>query len=171
MKVFYILIVSFLTGFISIPELEPTLGKLLKFSPEGELEFVKQRQECEKIWELGDNQEEYENLSPEDKMKYENCDESFETYWDVIGIGCSWYCGGGQDTLSATSFLSANKGISYIAKNVHDLDYKTAWIEGVDGYGIGEVLTFHFPPQNPRITKIIIANGYVKSEKGHFKPQ
>ncbi len=161
----YISIISCLIATISIPELEPTLGKHLDLSLEGEIEFIRQRQECERIWELTANQKEYENLSPEDKKKYENCDETYESYWDVLGIGCSWYCGGGQDTLSASSHIPTSKGLTYEAKNAHDLNYKTAWIEGVKGYGIGEILTFHFPPQNPRITKIIIANGYVKTEK------
>jgi len=164
-KKIYISVISFFIVTVSIPELEPTLGKLLDLSLEGELEFVRQRQECEKIWELVSNQNDYKNLSPEDKDKYENCDETYDSYWDVIGMGCSWYCGGGQDTLSATSFIPASKGIRYHAKNAHDLNYKTAWIEGAKGYGIGEILTFHFPPETPRITKIIIANGYVKTEK------
>ncbi|MFN7491995.1 MAG: NADase-type glycan-binding domain-containing protein, partial [Cyclobacteriaceae bacterium] len=45
------------------------------------------------------------------------------------------------------------------------LSYKTAWVEGVPGYGIGESLTYHFPPHTPRITKIIVVNGYAKSPK------
>ena len=55
--------------------------------------------------------------------------------------------------------------LTYSAKNIHDLSYKTAWIEGVPGYGIGEYVTYHIPPQNPRITEIIVVNGYVKSKK------
>lgn len=166
-KIAFITILSLIIGLNSIPELNPTLGKDLDLTLEGELEFINQQEECEKLWELAGNQQEFEKLSDEDKTKLENCDETYDSYWDVIGQECSWYCGGGQDTLSASSSLSSNKDIDYKAKNAHDLSYKTAWIEGVDGYGIGETIVYHFPPQNPRITKIIIANGYVKTEKSY----
>lgn len=101
---------------------------------EGELEFLAKRQQCEKIWELVGSQKEYENLSEADKSIYDNCDETYVSYWDVLGIGCSWYCNGGQDTLSASSFLPSNKNITYEPQNAHDLNYKTAWIEGAEGY-------------------------------------
>jgi len=52
-----------------------------------------------------------------------------------------------------------------LPENAHDLSFKTAWIEGVKGYGIGEYIIYHFRQTAPRITKIIIANGYVKSHK------
>jgi len=143
----------------------PTLGYLVDKSPEGEIDFIKQQEKCETIWRKISNQIDYEKLSPEDKKIYDSCDESLESYWDILGVGCSWYCGGGQDTASASSELKQFKGIKYSASNSHDLSYKTAWIEGVPGYGIGEYVMYHFPPQNPRITKIIIVNGYVKSEK------
>lgn len=70
-----------------------------------------------------------------------------------------------MDTLSASSVLARQMGRSYQAKNAHDLSYRTAWIEGVAGDGVGESLVYHFPPQNPRITKITVVNGYVRTEK------
>lgn len=149
----------------SIKEMKPTLGKLVERSAEGELLFIKEREKCEEVWGKISNQEGYENLSSSDKKVYENCPEEPGSYWDILGVGCSWYCGGGQDTLSASSALKSFKEITYSAKNIHDLSYKTAWIEGVPGPGIGEYVTFHIPPQNPRITEIIIVNGYVKSDE------
>ena len=148
-----------------IPELNPTLGKLIDMSSTKEIEFIKAQEKCETILKKINSQSDYENLSKEEKKVLENCDEIIESYWDILGVGCSWYCGGGIDTLSASSELHQYKGNKYAAKNAHDLSYKTAWIEGVAGYGEGESLVYHFPPQNPRITKIIIINGYVKSEK------
>jgi hypothetical protein len=165
------LLTIFLTAFSlttfgqTIKEMTPTLGYLVDKSPEGEIEFIKAREKCETVWAKINNQKDYETLSVEDKKIYDNCDETYENYYDVLGQGCSWYCGGGQDTASASSELKPFKGFKYSASNSHDLSYKTAWIEGVPGYGIGEYLVYHFPPQNPRITKIIIVNGYVKSEK------
>lgn len=149
----------------TIKEMEPILGYLVDKSPEGEIAFIKQREKCETVWRKVRSQQDFENLSTEDKKIYTNCPDDKDDYWDILGIGCSWYCGGGLDTASASSELKPFKGIKYSANYSHDLNYKTAWIEGVPGYGIGEYLLYSFPPENPRITKVIIVNGYVKSEK------
>lgn len=166
-KITTILFLSFylITHGQSIKEMTPTLGYLVDKSLQGEIEFIKNQEECENIWKKVSNQADYDKLSTSDKKKYDNCDETYENYWDVIGVGCSWYCGGGADSNSATSHLKSYKGIDYSANNIHDLNYKTAWIEGVPGYGIGESITYHFPPENPRITEIIIVNGYIKTEQ------
>ncbi|WP_165395994.1 hypothetical protein [Flavobacterium sp. J27] len=148
----------------NIKEMKPKLGSLIEKSPAGELAFEKSIEDCNTLFEKI-NQKKKESFTPEEKKQYEDCLEDREGYWDVLGVGCSWYCGGGLDTISASSALKTNKEINYIPKNIHDLNYKTAWIEGVPGYGIGETITYHFPPENPRITEIIIVNGYVKSDK------
>jgi hypothetical protein len=161
----------FLTAFAlttfgqTVKEMTPTLGHFVDVSPEKEIEFIKNQVKCEEIWKKLDNQTDLNNLTKEEKVILENCSETKESSCDIIGSECSWYCGGGQDTNSASSFLKPFKGISYSAKNIHDLSYRTAWIEGVKGYGVGEYVTYHFPPQNPRITEIIVVNGYVKSEQ------
>ncbi|MCC5916617.1 MAG: hypothetical protein JJU02_04745 [Cryomorphaceae bacterium] len=146
-------------------EMKPTLGNLVDKSLEGELEFLKKQKECEKFWKEVVSKIDEKDFTKEQIELNEFCATLNEGYWDIIGVGCSWYCGGGQDTLSASSELEPSEGNNYSAKNAHDLSYKTAWIEGVPGYGIGEYLTYHIRPQNPRITKVIIVNGYVKSEK------
>lgn len=46
----------------------------------------------------------------------------------------------------------------------HDLNYKTAWIEGVKVYGIGEYIIYTFEGSSPRINKIKILNGYIESK-------
>lgn len=153
-------------GYAQITEdINPTLGYLVDKSPEGARAFLKEQEKCEQLFEQVSGDEELEKLSAEEKEIYEECLIDKEGYWDVIGLGCSWYCGGGQDTLSASSELASSKNNNYAAANAHDLNYETAWVEGVEGYGIGEYLTYHFPPENPRITKITVVNGYVKSEK------
>ena len=146
-------------------ELQPTLGYVVNKSPEGAIEFLKGQEACEELLEQVSGATAFAKLSQKEKEQYEKCLIDKAGYWEVLGIGCSWYCGGGLDTLSASSELKSNSSIKYVAKNAHDLNYKTAWVEGVEGDGIGESLTYHFPPENPRITKIIIVNGYVKSEK------
>ena len=144
-----------------LPVWNPKQGALVDKSKEGEAKFLEDQKKCEELYKIG-----YDNLSNAQKEFYENCDELEQGYWSILGVGCSWYCGGGEDTLSASSFLKSNyKNINYLPKNAHDLSYETAWVEGVEGYGISESLIYHFPPHNPRITQIKIVNGYVKSEK------
>ena len=90
-----------------------------------------------------------------------------ETYLgpcDILGLGCSWYCGGGPDSVWASSTLEPTKGHSYGPQHAHDLDHCTAWCEGVDGAGIGESLTYHFAKDSPRLHTIKISNGLVTNE-------
>ena len=84
-----------------------------------------------------------------------------ENAWDIIDGGCSWYCGGGNYKIKASSSL----GDSYKAEFANDLSYKTAWVEGKKDEGIGEYLEYYFKNDSPRITEIIISNGYMKSEE------
>ena len=87
--------------------------------------------------------------------------EVVENAWDIIDGGCSWYCGGGNYKIKASSSL----GVSYKAEFANDLSYKTAWVEGKKDEGIGEYLEYYFKNDSPRITEIIISNGYMKSEE------
>ncbi len=139
-------------------------GEPFSFSIQEEMQYNLMLEECENFWRNIDNFEDLENLDLNEKKVYLKCQHDFKEYWSILDIGCSWYCGGGQDSLSASSELKPFGEINYEAGNAHDLSYKTAWVEGVDGYGIGEVLTYHVQPTNPRISEIIVVNGYVKSE-------
>ena len=87
--------------------------------------------------------------------------EVVENAWDIIDGGCSWYCSGGNYKIKASSSL----GDSYKAEFANDLSYKTAWVEGKKDEGIGEYLEYYFKNDSPRITEIIISNGYMKSEE------
>ena len=149
----------------TVKEMTPSLGYLVDKSLEKEIDFVKNQEKCEAIWKKLNVQYDLDKLTKEEKTILENCSETLESSWQIIGSECSWYCGGGLDTNSASSFLKPSKSINYSVNNIHDLSYKTAWIEGVPGYGIGEFVTYHFPPENPRITKIIVVNGFAKSEE------
>ena len=148
----------------NIKTLESEWGYLVDKSPKGEIAFQKQEEQCKALLKEMENKD-VDNLNAKEKERFEECLEDKAGYWSILDIGCSWYCGGGMDTLSASSELKGFKDINYNASNAHDLSYKTAWVEGVEGYGIGESITYHFPPTNPRITEIIIVNGYAKSEK------
>lgn len=148
----------------AIPELAPQLGTLIDKSSEGEQQFNRDQKACELVWEKMAEQS-YEDLTVEEQRLFDSCDESYESYWEILGAGCSWYCGGGPDSVSSSSELKGKDTISYAAQNAHDLSYATAWVEGVEGYGVGESLTYYFNPASPRITEIIVVNGYVKSDQ------
>lgn len=90
--------------------------------------------------------------------------EVVESVWDVIDGGCNWYCGGGNYKVSASSELTTQNHNSYKAKSANDLSYLTAWVEGKEGSGIGEYIEYSFKNNSPRITSIIISNGYMKSD-------
>lgn len=149
-----------------IKEMYPTLGRSLEFDP-----FIGEQ------WEKADNlvksvQWDASRLTSDDKKFFKQINYDYlksevaPGYYDAIGSGCSWYCGGGPDSISASSYLkSTHPTINYLPKNAHDLSFKNAWVEGSNGNGVGEYLTYYFRQTTPRITKIIIANGYVKSEK------
>ena len=91
-------------------------------------------------------------------------------------------------SISASSTLKPIGNLNYKAQNAQDDDLGTAWIEGAEGYGIGESITFCFPYRkkydkngNPiesgnndayamnystqPVTTVCIYNGYMKSEK------
>ena len=150
-----------------VGEMYPKLGRSLDFDPK----ISEQWDKADKI--LADIERDYSKLTAENKKFFKQINYDYENetgpgYYGTIGDGCSWYCGGGPDSVSASSFLkSTNTAINYLPQNAHDFSFKTAWVEGVKGYGIGEYLTYHFRQTAPRITHIIIANGYVKSEKAY----
>ncbi|MFH6984494.1 NADase-type glycan-binding domain-containing protein [Marinoscillum luteum] len=144
-----------------IPTLKPTIGKMLDFGPTIQKEWALRDKALE---DLNEGNRSWEELTSEEQATFEKYGEVYENMWDIVGGGCSWYCGGGLDTQTASSELSAQGTNTYIANNAHDLSYETAWVEGVPGYGIGEYLEYHVKPENPRITDIIIVNGYVKSD-------
>ncbi len=90
--------------------------------------------------------------------------EVVQSIWDITSQECSWYCGGGNYDVKASSQLRSPKGVIYKAEYANDLSYKTAWVEGKEGDGVGEFLEYYFKNKSPRVTKIIISNGYMKSE-------
>ncbi|WP_299311438.1 hypothetical protein [uncultured Aquimarina sp.] len=148
-----------------IKTLTPNIEDLGHLSVTGEKEFNRNLKVCESIWEKMENGVDYTDLTAAEKKTIDNVDETMMNYWDIEGQGCSWYCGGGPATKTASSTLESQGAIDYKADNVHDLNYKNVWVEGVAGYGVGEYIAYGFPQSSPRITEIIVVNGHVKSEK------
>lgn len=92
---------------------------------------------------------------------YDEIGELWESPCDVIGVGCSWYCGGGPDTVWASSHLAPLDGQRFDAGLAHDLSYCAAWAEGAEGPGIGEWLAYRFAPASPRLHTVRVVNGLV----------
>lgn len=103
------------------------------------------------------------DFSPEAIAAFD--DELAEDIYDIDGYGCSFYCGCNIGEQIASSTLSPIGGQNYEPSNAHDLSYKTAWVEGAKGPGIGEWIEYALPAYNPRITEIHVVNGIVRTEK------
>lgn len=103
------------------------------------------------------------DFSPEAQKNFD--DDTREDIFDIVGQGCSFYCGCNIGTQVASSTLAPQGKYNYAASNIHDLNYSTAWVEGVKGYGIGEWVEYTLPADNPRITEIGIANGLIRTKK------
>ncbi len=127
--------------YFGVKDLRPILGKHINMNPADEREF--------------------------NRLKLTGIEfpEGKEDYWDILGIGCNFYCGTERAKPTATSALAPKNGETFGAENLHDDSYRTAWAENAEGYGMGESITYTFAPGHPRITQIIVLNGYLKSDK------
>ena len=105
----------------------------------------------------------WESMTSDQRALFDTYPEVYKDIWDIVGGGDGWYNSGGPYQVTASSSLSSQGTNTYEAINAHDLNYENAWVEGAKGYGIGEYLTYHFKAASPRVTDIIIVNGYVKS--------
>jgi hypothetical protein len=150
--------------------IEPTIGE----TPDISIDAAKNLQRLKKLYETIDSliqsypdyETAKEHLTPRQIEIYENEEEySREDHLDVSIWGCSWYCGGGPDSIFASSELKPVNNLNYFADNAHDFSLRTAWVEGVKGYGIGESITYRFQKQSPPVTNVEIFNGYMKSDK------
>lgn len=97
--------------------------------------------------------------------EYEKALSSVTLLKDFYSPSCSWYCGveRGDIIVNSSSFLSPFKNIKYDSEMANDHDTETAWVEGADGDGEGEYLSFVFTGKCPRITTVKIINGYAKN--------
>lgn len=147
-----------------ILNLNPSYVHLLDFSDRAKAEWTLRDT---LLSQLSTRKKDWDKLTSEEEALLEKYDEVFEDIWDILGGGCSWYCGGGSKEVTASSYLKSQSSNNYEPKNAHDLNYKSVWVEGVPGYGKGEYLMYTFEGKSPRITEIIVVNGYVKSEAAY----
>lgn len=140
-----------ITAYAQIPSLEP---KWIGPIPNINLE------KCERLVYEAEGERNYWKMSKREK-KLIDLAETNLALSHFYGVGCSWYCGGVVDTVTASSALNNE----YLATNVHDFRITTTWIDGSRGNGEGEFIVYSFPGDCPRITNISIHNGYVKNKK------
>ena len=143
-------------------DLEPQLSQIKDLSPKALKTYEEQARLAKKLAE-GFPKESLTARETALLNKY-GWEEGVEV-WDTMDQGCSWYCGGGPSTVTASSALKPSSAAGYGAWNAHDFSLKTAWVEGAAGYGIGESLSYIFEHKSPRVTKVLVYNGYVKDEK------
>jgi len=139
-------------------QLQPELGSVPDLSPAAEKSIARRNQLMGQSKRTPQEEKELDNL-------LSIYDETVEDIWATMGAGCNWYCGGGPRNIKASSTLAPQGSQVYGVDNIHDFSLKTAWIEGVKGYGHGESVVYTFDQKSPRITTIIIYNGYTKTEK------
>lgn len=154
----------FITNGQEIKNLNPSYVHILDFSDKAKAEWTLRDT---LLSQLSSGKKDWDKITSEEQALLEKYCEVYEDIWDIVGGGCSWYCGGGPEEVTASSYLKSQGENNYEPKNAHDLNYKNAWVEGVPGYGIGEFLTYKFTATSPRITEIIVVNGYVKSETAY----
>jgi hypothetical protein len=150
-----------------VKDLKPSEIAGLDLSDAGAAKFNRDREIYTKISDKLVAGTSIEELSDEERRILNETNETVESYWDIMGAECNWYCGGGPNEVTASTILKAQGENSYAATNAHDLSYKTAWVEGAPGDGVGEFLLYKFAPASPRITDIIVVNGYVKSTRAY----
>jgi len=85
------------------------------------------------------------------------------------GAGCSFYCAGFSVATKASSSLPHRDKLRYGAGQAHDFNLNTAWVEGVEGDGIGEFLEYSIDASEAgkdlTLTGLTIFNGYRKSKE------
>ena len=138
-----------------LPRLHPKLGAAPDLSPAAFARFA----ELDSLLNV-EGQLSLEGTQRLEEL-YDEIGELWESPCDVVGLGCSWYCGGGPDTVWASSQLAPLDGQRFDADLAHDLSYCTAWAEGVEGPGVGEWLAYGFAADSPRLHTVLVSNGLV----------
>ena len=133
--------------YAQVPELEPTS---VVDNPDADLQV------CDRVAMKANT--DYEALSDVEIALFSFVQDD-PVLSHFYSYNCSWYCGGQIDSVTASSALADR----YAAEKAHDFSIVTAWVEGVEGNGEGEYLRYSFPGTCPRITTVLIHNGYVKN--------
>ena len=74
-----------------ILNLNPSYVHLLDFSDRAKAEWTLRDT---LLSQLSTGKKDWDKLTSEEEALLEKYDEVFEDIWDILGGGCSWYCGG-----------------------------------------------------------------------------
>ena len=144
---FLLLCLGTINLYAQVPELEPTS---VVDNPDADLQV------CDRVAMKANT--EYEALSDVEIALFSFVQDD-PVLSHFYSYNCSWFCGGQIDSVTASSALAD----WYAAEKAHDFSIVTAGVEGVEGNGEGEYLRYSFPGTCPRITTVLIHNGYVKN--------
>lgn len=111
------------------------------------------------------------DLSEQARKVFENRSGGEGQCYDYFGDGWNESKDWMEQTkheVSASSYLPQQGSNKYTPQMLDDGDEFTAWVEGVDGDGKGQKITFKFAPSKNTITDIRIFNGYVKSPSAYY---
>lgn len=152
-------------GQSKLKELYPVLGRIPDLSQKAEDELNRRNELLERKNEFADHSNLSETEQKELDSLLDKYPETLGSIWDIVDDGCNWSESGGAYKKTASSFLKPQGAISYKPENAGDLNFATAWVPDSKNNGIGEYLDYYFKNESPRITSIMIFNGYLKSDK------
>ena len=145
-----------ITVILSLVSLSSTWGQVPHIKPNSIIAIPdRSKAEYDKLYARYD-----ETLDKEVERILEN--DAF--YQEIYSPGANswwWY---GKPVRASSGLLPSGK-TSYQAENAFDTNHDTAWVEGIEGQGIGEYLEYEFAGDCPRITTVKIMNGYVKNDR------
>ncbi len=123
-----------------IPVIKAEIGYKVDFSEESQRNFERVLDIMERGEKPKDNKEqkEIEKISYENRELYDSTKSSI---WDISGEGDSSRAFFPQPyKVKVSSQLKDEKSINYKGENLCDNSFKTAWVEGIEGYGIEEYI-------------------------------
>lgn len=138
--------------------IKPILGTPNSYSKQQQLIWQTVLEMYDKI-KSGDA--DYKKLSPNDKALIDSLDEGYGPI--TKEPGCSWYCGGQMYKVTSGSYLKGQGNTNYKPDNIHDFNLFTSWVPDTTNGVTGKKISFHFKPLSPRVTEILIYNGYIKN--------
>jgi hypothetical protein len=162
-KTRYLLIVILLISGLSVsgqtlPIVYPTIKTSNVYTKEEQIIWQKA---IDQYLKINSGEMDYNDIYAQDRKMVDSLEMGYGPMTN--GPGCSWYCAGGPDTVTASSYLKNDEKINYLPDNIHDFHLFTAWVPDTAKGSIGEKVHFHFTPFSPRVNEIIIYNGYIKN--------
>jgi hypothetical protein len=141
----------------------------LTYSKSKEKAFFKSINHCDSLIASIKSDEQYAQLTQEEIRLLDACDKESFNYYDISTLGCSWYCGGGPDSIWTRSTSPASKKEFFDGFNLHDFDHSLRWKSDKTIDLDKEWINFSFSYYSPRVTEVAISNGDVTSKKSYLR--